>query len=300
MVVFEQSITNIETNLENNFPDYNDTKEDYAQGDKVTYKGFEYELIPTSVPAGYYPDKYPLYWQKIGVANKEAIIDLRSLTKSSREGGFYITFQVDYNIDYLAIGYYKAYSIKIEALDDNNNIIKTYIDEIQSINEDVFDLWDYVYAPYSSEIDRTRFFKLQYFGKKIRVTFTTNDTLLPVAECGFVVAGSSVNMGKALHSVGFKFNSYSTINTDEFGVMSIDEKFKQNIVDFETAINRNEFMRKRGLIKRLYDKFCCFVIDENSSDRLNQMVGIGKVQEASQLYNEFDKSIIGWSVVEAI
>ena len=296
MIAFKQKISNMTTDLVNIYDDYN-ANTTYSSGDKVSYGGFYWQMIP-STATGITPSDNSLYWEKIGVANRESIIDLRSTTKSEKDDSFYIEFPIDYTYTYLAIGYYATMNLKVEALDENDNIVKVYIDETQSINEDVFDYYDYMYSDYSLDTNRTRFIPLVHIGKKIKITFTGDDKNVPTPNCGFVLAGDGINLGTTLSNVNFKLNSYSVKKTDSFGVMTIDKRAVQNIIDFETIIDRGEFMEKRNKIKSLYDEFCCFILNE--SDIKSEMIGVGVIENVTQLYDENSKSTIGYSIVEAI
>jgi hypothetical protein len=296
MIVFKQAITNITTDLANTYADYNPSTA-YNSGDKVTDDGFYWELIPTTA-TGKKPSENPLYWEKIGVANKESIIDLRATTFSSKDGGFYIEFPLEYNYTYLAIGYYTATGLKIEALNDDDNVVKTYYDEVTSINQTVFDYYDYIYEPYSIEVDRVIFFKLYNIGKKLKVSFG-GDISLANTRCGFVLCGEGINMGETQSTVNFRFNSYSVKKTDNFGIMTIDKRAVQNLVDFTTIIERDQFMQKQRKIKELYDEFLCFILDEKTPDS-SGMIGIGSIENCSLVYDEFDKSVVAYSVIEAI
>jgi len=295
MIVFKQSIENIATDLENQYPDYDETAT-YNSTDKVSHNGFYWQMIPDNI-VGKEPSESSLYWTKIGVSNKDAVIDLRSLTKSTSEDSFYVQFDIDYTYSHLAIGYYSTENIKIEALDNDGNIVKEYLNETQSINEDVYDYYDYIYGAYSLAKNRTRFIPLTNAGQKIKITLT-GGTSITNPSCGFIQAGNGIYMGEALQNINFKLNSYSVKETDDFGTISIDKRAVQNLIDFETAIDKGQFMNVRREIKELYDEFCCFILDEN--DTSSELVGIGTIQDISQLYDEYDKSIIGCSIMEAI
>ena len=295
MIAFKQKISNITTDLTNLYADYN-ANTAYISGDKVTYGGFYWQMIP-STSIGMTPSNNSLYWEKIGVSNRDSIIDLRSTTKSEKTGSFYIEFPIDYTYTYLAIGYYATSNLKVEALDGYGNVVKVYIDETQSINESVFDYYDYIYGNYSLNTNRTRFIPLTHIGKKIKVTFT-GDVNIPTPNCGFIQAGDGINLGTTLSKVNFKLNSYSVKKTDNFGVMTIDKRAVQNVMDFETIIDRSEFMQKRNNVKDLYDEFCCFILNE--SDIKSEMIGVGVIENVTQLYDENSKSTIGYSIVEAI
>lgn len=299
MITFKQGIQSITTDLTNLYDVYVASKGDYTTGNKVTYKGMYYEVIPSSVPLNYYPDLYPLYWKKIGVANKESIIDLRSKTYSTKSAGFYVEFDVDYTMESLAIGYFSAYRLKVEAIAiDGTTVLRTYYNELQDINENVFDYYDYIYSDYTNVVDRTIFLNILPIGVKLRLTFE-GGVGFSSPYCGFVVYGTAINCGDALNGVNFKFNSYSVKTTDEFGVMTIDKRNVQDIVDFETVIDKDEFMVTRNKIKKLYDEFLVFVLNEKRDDE-NAMVGIGSIQDFGQIYDEFDKSILSFSILEAI
>lgn len=248
---------------------------------------------------GFNPEDYlNIKWIKYSVSNEYAMLDLQSNTKSTFNGDMIVTFTQTRFMDTVALGYYSASKVLIEQLDASDNVLWSY-ETTDMINQNVVDYWTYIWEPYDFDVNKGIIFKIPYtVGQdRIKITF-----FKPAdnAECGFLVAGSSTYMGTTLAKVNFKFNSYALKEYDTFGTLSITKRAVQDMVDFETKIPRSEFMDFKRKIKEIYNDIIVFILDESETSEFENMITLGTIQDATPVVDIYDKSIISWSIVEAI
>lgn len=308
MIYIQQQIENwLTSNIIQTYPDYNPAttyiKEDIttpSNSSVVRYDGYYWRSL-TNANIGNDPEETEgVYWNKWKVSNTYAMLDQKSLTKTTDIGDDIVVEFVRNQIDSLGLGYLETSSIKIEHFDELGAIIDSATQEINfSVNEEVYDLWSYMYAPYSEKIDRGIYFPIPPIGYKVKVTIGQLGST-GQAACGFLIAGEGVDMGETLDEVGFNFNSFASAETDAFGNLNIIRRDVQDLVDFETAIDRAENPRVRRRIKGIYDEIVLFVIDPSSDSDFENMITLGKIQDASTVGRVMSKNIISWSVMESI
>lgn len=238
-------------------------------------------------------------WVKWSVSNRYAMIDVSSTSKTVIENDDIVVEFLRGSIDLIGIGNMTASGVTIEHYDSIGTLISTATQTITfSINEDVYDLWDYMYSEYSLAIDRGVKIDIPPIGHKIKVTIH-QQVSLGKTECGFFIAGEVIDMGETLAEVGFNFNSFSTVDTDIFGTTTITKRNIQDLVDFETIVNSNDTIKTKRKIKTIYDDIVLFVIDPSENSEHENILTLGKVQDASTVLTTATKTIITWSVFES-
>ena len=239
-----------------------------------------------------------IHWVKYGISNKFAMLDLSSQSSSSYNGDMYVEFPITVTNTALGIGNYISQNVQIDIYDALNNIVWTYTTP-DTINSEVIDWWTYIYADYNFQFGRTAYINLpSYLGVKARVTFYQPVGLN--ASCGFLSYGDGVDMGKTKTPINFKFTSYAKKTYDDFGSLSITKGAVQDLLDFITVIDKDYFMSNKRKIKDVYNDIIMFVLDESSTSQFENLVTLGVIQDASPILDEYDKSIISWTVVEAL
>jgi len=237
-------------------------------------------------------------WTKYGVSNKFAMLDLASGTKSTFVGGsLFVTFDRNY-ITTLTIGNYDAETITVEVLNSSSVVLWTYTTD-SVINEEVEDYWTYIYSEYGDTVNRGIKIDLQSVGTRVRVIFN-NFGETANTSCGYLVGGVAIDMGKTLNGVGFKFNSFATKETDEWGSLLITKRAVQDLVDFETLIDTNRIQSYKRKLKEIYNSIIVFIVDESSDSKYENILTLGTIQDASVLLTDFDKTVMTYSVMESI
>lgn len=268
----------------------------YNIGDNVLYGNYIWKNSYTSNLNNIPSDESP-YWVKFGTSNYYSLIDTQSKSKTTVIGNdLIVKFPANY-IDTIAIGYFTAQTVRIENLDASNNVLLTQ-EYHQSINEDVFDYYDYIYAPYSDSTDKAKYFNIIKAGTQIRVSFLKG--IYAGVSVGFLVGGTAVNMGKTIENVKLGWNSFSLRTTDAFGIMSITKRADQDLIDFETSIDTVNLMSLRKKAKQDKDEIIAFIIDDTESSIFENIVTLGVMQEMQPVATNFDKTTLTWSILESI
>ena len=268
----------------------------YNIGDNVLYGNYIWKNSYTSNLNNIPSDESP-YWVKFGTSNYYSLIDTQSKTKTTVVGDdLIVKFPANY-IDTIALGYFTAQTVRIENLDASDNVLLTQ-EYYQSINEDVFDYYDYIYAPYSDSTDKAKYFNIIKAGTQIRVSFLKGS--YAGVSVGFLVGGTAINMGKTVEGVKLGWNSFSLRTTDDFGIMSITKRADQDLIDFETAINTANLMSFRRKAKQYKDEIVAFIVDDTESSVFENIVTLGVMQEMQPIATNNDKTILTWSVLESI
>jgi len=266
----------------------------YAIGDIVMYGNYFWKNSFTS-NIGNIPSEESPYWVKWGVSNYYSLIDTQSTTQTVVSTNLICTFDIGY-IDTLAIGYYTAQSIIIENLSGATVLATQTI--YQSFNEEVFDYYDYIYAPYSTSTDKAKYFDIPRIGTQLRVSFIKG-TFTEV-RCGFMVGGAAVDMGRTVDNVKIGWHSYSERTTDKFGIMSITKRAAQDLVDFETIIPSINLMPLRRKAKVYRDEVVAFIVDDTADSIYENIVTLGVMQDMTPIASNYDLSVLSWSILESI
>ena len=307
MQYVKQEITSfLSTNLTDTYSDWSAATTYTVEADNaltnasVARYGSYYWRSLVSDSTGFNPEEYEnKKWMKWEVSNKYAMLDLSAQSKSTYAGNMTVTFAITKYTDTIGVGYYTADTILVEVLDASDLVLWSY--EVPStIYEGIYDWYTWTYPEYAEEKDRAVMVKFPpALGAKCRVTFNAWAGT-PYTDCGFLVAGSAVDMGQTLCYVNFKFTSYSTKEIDAFGTLKIMKRAVQDIVDFETIIERGTFSNNKRKIKEIYNDIVMFVVDERTESEFENLITLGVIQDASPILTNFNKTIVSYSIMEAI
>lgn len=305
MKYLSQSITSfLDTNLTDTYNDWSAaTTYSFESGTPtnasvVRYGTYYYRSLVNS-NLNKNPEEYEnVYWVKYGVSNKYAMLDLAANTKAVYNGGnLYATFLQD-TITSLAIGNYEAETITIQSLDASNNVLWSYTTG-STVNIEVVDYYSYIYNGYQYEVNKAIKIDIPISGYKIKVTFNKSANATRTA-CGYLVGGSSVTMGQTLQNINFKFNSFAEKSVDDWGSLTITKRAVQDLVDFETIINRVDFVKFKREIKSVYNDIVVFILDEQDDSIFENLLVLGVIQDASVVLTEFDKITMTFSIMESV
>jgi hypothetical protein len=242
-------------------------------------------------------------WLKVGVSNKFAMLDLRANTKSVTMGDSTVVEFTQNYIDTLAIGNYEASTILVEVL--NGATLLWSYETPPTLDDYVYDWWDWTYEDYNYETNRALMVKLGVndLSYKVRVTFKFNSTLeMDRTGCGFLVGGVALDMGKTAYGVNFSFNSFAQKEFDDKGNFTVKKSSIQDLVDFNTTmlLTEKSMPKAKREIKSFYDDVVVFIVDENEDSHHENMLTLGTVQDASVVLNNEVLFNIAWSVLEVI
>ncbi len=203
-------------------------------------------------------------------------------------------------IDNIGIGYFTASKIKIEHYDAVGAIIPEATQELDySVNNNIYDLIDYIYEPYQTEIDRSININIFPLGATVKVTLEKLQAS-GEASCGFMVGGQGMDMGMALDNVPFSFTSYSRTEKDAFGTVSIVQREIEESVDFYTKTERAFFSRNKRRLKEIYDEIVMFILDPSENSEFENLITLGKIQSVSPVASQDCKNMTSWSIFESI
>jgi hypothetical protein len=291
----KQAITSYTSpNIAPEFPNWNKTTT-YAVGAKVLWGSYIW-INSNTTNLNNEPSFESEVWSKYDTSNYYSLIDTQSQTFTTVNDDLIVTFPLGY-INTLAIGYYTAQTLKIENLDSLGNVLRTQ-EVVQSVNEEVFDYYDYIYEPYSLSTDKAKYFNIVKAGTQIRVSFLKG--IYAGVSCGFLVGGTAVNMGRTVEGVKLGWNSFSLRNTDDFGIMTITKRADQDLIDFETSINTVNLMSFRRKAKQYKDEIVAFIVDDNESSVFENIVTLGVMQMMEPVATNSDETILTWSILESI
>jgi hypothetical protein len=240
-----------------------------------------------------------VYWSYWSPSNGYAMLDNKSLSKTILDDGNNLVVEFDRgSIDTISLGYFQASKIIIQHYDNSDNeITEVKQEHVYDVNDDVYDLWDYIYADYSYDVDRNIIYNIAPVGTKIKITFEPS---LGSVECGFLIGGQSNDMGCTVDEVSFSFTSYSTVETDAFGNLTILRRNVQDAIDFETLVDKANIMSVKRNVKSIYDEIVLFIVDESEDSDFENMTTLGKIQDVNIVGSLSDKNIITWAIIESI
>ena len=265
----------------------------------VRYGSYYYRSL-TDDNVGFNPVEYEyIKWMKYEVSNKFAMLDLSAQSKSIYEGDMTVTFALTKSTDTIGVGYYTADTIHIELLDSLDDMVWEYTTD-STLYDGIVDWWTWMYPEFNNDLDRGVAITIPNgIADKCRVTFNkwSGDTN---TDCGFLTAGEAVYMGKTSSSVNFKFTSYATKDIDDFGTLKIVKRAVQDVVDFDTQIDRALFVSNKRKIKSVYNDIIMFIVDDQEDSEFENLLTLGVIQDVVPLLTEFDKSTISWSILESI
>lgn len=304
--VKQQIVEFTSTNLTDLYSDWNSTTPYIVEPDNaltnasvVRYGTYYYRSL-TVGNLNYNPETYEnIKWIKIGVSNKYAMLDLSASSKSIKQGGdLVVVFPQNYHYT-LGIGNYDALSVKIEILAGDASTILWQKESVESINLNVHDYWSYIYEPYTIDQNFSTKIDLPILGTYIRVTFKKLPAL-DLANCGYLILGTAMDMGKSLIPVKFNYNSASSKTVGDLGKLTIEKSWVQDLVDFETVVASTTLSRMRRELKAIYNEILLFIVDERESSQFENVMTLGVIQDASVILENHIEAVISFSILEAL
>lgn len=239
-------------------------------------------------------------WVKHSIANSHAMLDFKAQSLSYLSGGdMTVTFDLPWMADAIGMGYYECDMVLIELLDSSDVVVWTYETD-STYSQNVYDWYTWTFATREQELGRSLAVCFPAFiATQCRITWQSSVYQTRTA-CGFLSCGIAEEMGDTLSDVKFDPTSYSIRTIDAFGGITITKRAVSKTVDFQTTIDRKLFMRKQRSISLNLDDIMMFVIDDSENSQFENIVILGVMQSPTPILNEFDKSIISWSIFEAI
>lgn len=304
MKCLKQGITDFTyTNLTESIPAWNSTTTYVFESGTPTsaslvlYGIYIYRSV-TNDNLNYNPEEYlNVKWVKWGISNKYALLDMRSLSKSTYIGDLIVEFNVGFDSDSIVLGNYSAEHIEVECYDGLGNLIYTFTSE-STINENVNDYFSYIYSDYGNTVDRALLVNIPpVLTEKVRVTLFAVEG---ESSIGYLVGGASFDMGTTLQSISFGFNSYAVKTFDDFGSLSIEKRNVQDVVDFETVVKLSDMVYYKKKLKSFYNEVVVFVLDESENSIHENLITLGVVESANIVVSNSVESIFSWSIIEAV
>lgn len=301
--VSQQITTFLNTNLTDTYNEYNPAttytfESDIPTNASVARYGTYYYRSLINGNIGNTPTSYEnVKWIKWEVSNKFAMLDLSAQTKSTYAGDMYVEFSQN-RMSTLGIGNYEADKITIEIKNSSDTVLWTYHTE-SSVNEFIVDYYSYIYEDYNYEVDRAFKINLPIIGDKVKVTFHKS-TEAATTSCGFLVGGTPVSIGETLYGVNFQFTSYAVKEFDDFGSLTITKRAVQDLVDFETMIDSSDLPAMKREVKKIYNDIVMFIVDESEDSKYENLITLGTIQDVSTILENPVKTIMSFSIVEAV
>lgn len=285
MIYIRQEISEFTySNIVSTVPEYSPTT-NYLLGDIVRVGNYEYKSLYGTVAL---PNvgKNPLSnldtaWFLYGSSNTYACLDPYSETKTTWTGDGILEFNRGQK-DTFGIGNFTANQVTIEYRDTLGNVLDSDV-YTYSNNNFVTDEWEYGYADFTSSTDEVIYVPLKLLGSKIRVTFSKDGS---ATDCGYLVAGKSVYMGRTIEGVNFP--------DKRIGTRSVP------VADFSTSIEANYLMTKINEAKKLIDETMLFIVDDTDVSVYGNMVFLGKITKVDGNANNFEKNQITWQIEQTI
>lgn len=238
-------------------------------------------------------------WAKASVSNKFAMLDSQSKTKTTIEEDDLIVEFERSTISILGIGNFEASQIIIEQLDALGAVLATQT-FTYSVNEYVFDYYDYENAPYSIEVNRNIKVDIPSFGAKLRVTFKKEPNSNR-ASCGFLYGIEPIDMGETVTNVNFSNSSRITEGKpDILGLPQIKRNSISLTVSFQTKTLRenHNFILNRKKELRESDEVALFIVDPSENSPFENMLVLGKLESAPHTVGSNSLITINWSIYE--
>jgi len=267
----------------------------------IARRGTWYYRSATNANINFDPLEYDgTKWVRYAPANSHAMLDFKAQTLSYLSGGdMFVEFDLPWMANSIGMGYYECDTVLIELFNGSDEAVWTYETE-STYSENIFDWYTWTFATKEQELGRSLAVKFPAFiGTKCRITWQKSAYQSRTA-CGFLSCGIAEEMGKTKDTVKFKPTSYAVRKVDDFGNLTITKRSVSKTIDFQTTTDKALFMRKQRAINRDLDDIMMFVIDDVENSSLENIVTLGIMQEPTPILDEFDLSVISWSIFEAI
>jgi len=309
MKYVKQQITEfLATNITQLYSDYNPLTTYIYQDETaltsasvVRYGSYYYRSLVNSNIGNNPEETENKQWVRWKVDNTHALIDEKALTKTVVSDQDIVVEVLRGSIDTLCIGYFSASMVKVEHFNSLGVLMGDFTQIFKySVNEEVFDLWSYIYSSYTNSVDRSIKIDIPPIGYKLKITISKYGNQ---AVCGFLIGGTAVYMGITTDNIGFNFNSFSTVTNDIFGNTTITKRSVQDALDFETVLKDDEkrlVPKLRREIKQIYDDIVVFIVDDSSDSFLENAITLGKIENASVVASIDNSIVMTWSITESI
>jgi len=254
-----QNSAGLVTNAVNeNYPDWNSSKEDYQVDDYVIYAARIYRCRKAN-EVNRKPSENPLYWSDLGAVNAMKVIDKYVNTQTVSNGVDDLWFELSGNkINAVFIENVEAGSVKIDMYDGVNNLLGTKTVDLMTDN---INNWiDYFWGDAFTKISGA-FIPLGLDATKVRVTLLGG----AITKIGILVAGTLTSIGCTHHGMTLEFNDYSkkTINEDGFVYLKEGKySFTENI---DVRIDNDDLQRVRDELVALRGSAAVFIPIEDLS-----------------------------------
>lgn len=222
-----------------------------------------------------------VFWVYWSVSNAHAMFDLIEGTTTTWAGDGIIEFTRG-SKDTLGIGNYTAVNVKVEYKDSLGAVILTE-NYATSRNQYVYDLWDYIYAPFTFRYPRAVFLPLKRIGATIRVTFQGGGS---PTSCGYCVGGLSEEMGATLDQVPFTNRTIGSATA--------------SVANFTTTIDKKEVMDVAYAGKQRIGVPMMFVIDPALDSSHKNLVIIGKIKKCDAVAEVMSNNKIAWEIEQNV
>lgn len=284
MSIYIQQTLNETSLTYSNIPDIvavYDPLHTYAIGDYARI-GTNVYISAASSNLGKSPlDYIGIYWTLWSVSNAHAMFDLLEGTNTTWEADGIIEF-IRGSKDTLGIGSYVANSIKLEYKDALGVVILTETYSA-SINQYVYDLWDYIYAPFTFGNVRAVYIPLKRIGVSIRVTFQGGGA---ATSCGYCVAGIAESMGDTLDQVSMTNRPIGSQNA--------------SVATFTTSVLKLALSDITYRGKNLIDVPMMFIIDPSLDSSFKNLVIIGKIKKCDSTAEVMSNNKIAWEIEQNV
>ena len=262
------------------------------------YKSYYWRSI-TNGHAGNYPvdafGNVNSNWIKIDSSNIYSLLDLSNTTGAEHTDDIILEFDKNILMEVLSVGKFNASSILIEYLDEFDVVLASQTEEF-SVNENVYDHWDYGYAPYERNVNRNIKFDMIRTGVKIRVTLSKAEE--NICSCRFIVAGSTTDFGEAINQLSTSYESYITTTTDALGVKN-NTILQRAVKSFDTIVERGLKKTKEAQAIALKDKKELYVIFPKDEQMEFEII-LGQLETYNDTIKNEEKNTLSFSIKESI
>lgn len=205
--------------------------------------------INHALPA--YPDETEnAWWIEAGPTNKWAMFDLYRNTKSSGASPIIVRISAGERINSVGLLGLEGTSISI-SLDSGmgSPAVNYYYYEQDLTTRDVDSWYEWFYTPFSIEDSLVRFDVPPYAPPAVLTITIVNTGGL--AECGGVVIGTAQYLGETQRDADFEFISYSRVDRDEFGEVTLIPRRAIPTTDQTILLDKEMVPGARTVIREL-------------------------------------------------
>ncbi len=269
------------SNIEASVAEY-DKEAEYAVGDIVRVGNNQYKSTLEANTGNDPLLTLYLYWVYWAPSNEFAMLDLLKDTKTEWTENGIVEFKRGFK-DTIGIGNFKATTITIEYLDDEDAVLETEVYDFSQTNNSVDDSYTILYGGFISYGEDLVYANLLRVGVTVRVTFEDSgaDT-----NCGYMIAGVASYMGDTLDKVEFPYRRVGTRTIDE--------------ATFRTTVDKNQLSAKKNEANAIAEQPLLFIIDPSVDSDFNNIVILGSIQSVSATAEVAEKNQLSWVITQNI